>query len=122
MYRIGINGGFASAHFLRGYAGTCEALHGHNYKVEAVVTADSLDDVGLGIDFRRLREKLGGVLAELDHRLLNDLPEFAEQNPSAELISRLIFRRLAAALAAEPVTVAEVKVWESEGCWATYCP
>ena len=37
MYRIKVYDRFASAHYLDGYNGKCEALHGHNWKVEVEV-------------------------------------------------------------------------------------
>ena len=33
MYEISIEQHFDAAHFLRGYRGKCEALHGHRFKV-----------------------------------------------------------------------------------------
>ena len=47
MYRIRVIDGFSAAHQLKGYEGRCEGLHGHNWKVEAEVEGDNLDDVGM---------------------------------------------------------------------------
>ncbi len=121
MYRLGVTARFASAHFLRGYRGSCEAMHGHNYRVEARVEAASLDEVGLGIDFRELKRLLGEVVAGLDHRLLNDLPAFAEQNPSSELIARHVYQELAPKLPPDARLV-EVRVWETDDTWASWIP
>ncbi|MBW1659729.1 MAG: 6-carboxytetrahydropterin synthase, partial [Deltaproteobacteria bacterium] len=37
MYEIKIIRFFSAAHFLKDYHGKCEALHGHNWKVEVMV-------------------------------------------------------------------------------------
>ena len=44
-FSIRIEARFESAHFLRSYRGVAEPLHGHSYKVEAVLSA-----AGAGVD------------------------------------------------------------------------
>lgn len=60
---------FAAAHFITYEDGACEPLHGHNYRVEVEVEAP-LNEAGYVVDFVGLRERVGGILAELDHRVL----------------------------------------------------
>jgi 6-pyruvoyltetrahydropterin/6-carboxytetrahydropterin synthase len=90
----------SAAHVLRGYAGACERVHGHNFKVEVEVHGRSLDDVGMAIDFYELERMTQEILAPFDHRLLNDVPPFSEVNPTAENIARHVFEALAEALGA----------------------
>jgi 6-pyruvoyltetrahydropterin/6-carboxytetrahydropterin synthase len=118
-YRLGVSAEFSAAHFLRGYQGSCEAVHGHNYRVEVVAEARELDGVGLGLDFRALKKELHAVIDPLDHRLLNDLPAFRENNPSSELIARHIFEQLAPRLEGGPARLEEVKLWETADAWAS---
>lgn len=120
MYELKIEDHFAAAHNLRGYKGACEALHGHNWKVEVLVRADKLDDIGLAIDFKELKDALCWVLDQLDHKYLNDLPEFSIENPSSENIARHIFGKLAERLAGTNVKVHKVTAWESEKACASY--
>jgi 6-pyruvoyltetrahydropterin/6-carboxytetrahydropterin synthase len=120
MYRIGVRTEFSAAHFLAGYRGSCEAIHGHNYRVEAVVRVEQVDEIGLGLDFRELKRHLGEVTGELDHKLLNEVPAFRERNPSSENIARHIFERLSLRLGPGPARLAEVKVWETDDAWAAY--
>lgn len=75
---------FSSAHVLRGYPGACERVHGHNFRVEVVVRATALDELGMGLDFRELTAMTEALTAGLDHRLLNEVPPFDEVNPTAE--------------------------------------
>ncbi len=122
MYEISVESHFDAAHFLRGYQGKCEALHGHRYKVVVTVKTSRLNDIGLAFDFTELKKHLADTLADYDHTCLNDLPSFAENNPSAENIASTIYEKLKPRLAAIPVTLASVGVWESPDSWVTYTP
>ena len=122
MYLSTITASFSAAHALRNYGGKCERLHGHNWKIEVLTSTETLDEAGMGLDFTVLRERLGAVLAALDHRFLNDLEPFQACSPSSELIARHIFERLAPNLDDGRVRLVAVKVWESEGSWAEYRP
>ena len=119
MYRLNVFDYFSSAHQLKGYRGRCEAVHGHNWKVEAEVQGDVIDDVGLLMDFKHLKSILKDVIDRLDHVMLNDLEEFRNVNPSSELIARHIYRRLRTALP-PGIVLASVTVWESENAKAIY--
>lgn len=59
---------FSAAHFIT-FAGTCERLHGHNYRVTAEV-AGPLDADHLVVDFLALGEQLRMITQELDHYVL----------------------------------------------------
>jgi 6-pyruvoyltetrahydropterin/6-carboxytetrahydropterin synthase len=120
MFKIRVKDGFSSAHMLRGYAGDCERLHGHNYRIEATVVSNELNDIGILIDFRQVKNALKAVLGNLDHRMLNELPEFGIDNPSAENIAKCIFLKMKP-LIQEPAKLLEVEVWETDNCSAVYC-
>jgi len=122
MYRSAITATFSAAHALRNYQGKCERLHGHNWKIEVRTATETLDAAGMGLDFTVLRERLGAVLALLDHRFLNDLEPFQACSPSSELIARHIFEQLEPAVNDGRVRLVAVKVWESEGSWAEFRP
>lgn len=119
MYRIKIYDRFASAHFLKGYKGECESLHGHNWKVEVEVQGENLDDIGMLMDFKLLKGILRDILKELDHRLLNDIDLFCKSNPSSEIIAKNIYSRVREKLP-EGISIYTVSVWESENSAAAY--
>lgn len=94
MYEIAIEDTFDAAHCLRDYEGACSRLHGHTYLVRVAFQFKSIDAAsGLTLDFREAKAVLRSVIDYLDHKYINDLPEFLEQNPSAEAIAKLIFDR-----------------------------
>jgi len=115
---------FSSAHILRGYAGACERIHGHNFRVVVVVRAHELDSLGMGLDFYELLRMTEEITAELDHRLLNEVPPFDELNPTAENLAAHIYRRLVRSLAAseahERVHMHSVTVHEDSRISARY--
>ncbi|MCS7180354.1 MAG: 6-carboxytetrahydropterin synthase QueD [bacterium] len=120
MYEIKVKGEFSSAHMLRNYRGECENLHGHNWKVEVIVSGEVLDRIGLVIDFRILRSKLNIVLKSLDHKNLNLIPFFKNRNPSSENIAFFIFKKLEKLLKNYPIRIQKVIVWENENQCACY--
>lgn len=119
MYRIGVKQNFSSAHFIKDYKGKCENLHGHNYKVEAFVIGDSLDKVGMLIDFSELKKCIKIIIEKLDHTLLNDLEYFNNNNPSSENIAKFIYDEMRKILK-EGITLEKVRIWETEEQYAEY--
>ena len=51
MYYVSVESHFDAAHFLRGYAGKCENLHGHRYKVAVKIASENLDDIGIAFEY-----------------------------------------------------------------------
>ena len=119
MYKVKVISDFSAAHFLRNYKGKCENMHGHNWKVEAVVSSPGVDSLGLVIDFKELKEKLNEILADLDHKVLNNLDYFKNINPTSELIAHYIFVRLKEKISFSRRLEA-VKVWEKDTSCAVY--
>jgi len=121
QWRLRVSSDFSSSHQLRHYEGKCENMHGHNFEVEVDVTGDRLDPkLGILMDFKELKRVLKVVTDELDHRHLNELPAFADQNPSSELLARHVYRRLRDLLAAYPVRLEQVMVSEKASSRAYY--
>jgi len=113
-YTLKVVSDFASAHTLRDYPGACSRMHGHNWKVEAEVEASALDAVGMGIDFKAIRQQVREITDRLDHRYLNEIAPFDEINPTAENIAAFIFSGLSAALNDERIRVRAITLWETE--------
>lgn len=117
---------FSAAHVLHGYAGACNRVHGHNFRVELEVEATELDAIGMAFDFIALEQMAAEVARDFDHRLLNEVPPFDEVNPTAENIAAHFFTRLQgriASLAPERGTrLAAVTVQENTRSSVTFRP
>lgn len=74
MYELIAEGHFDSAHFLHGYDGKCENLHGHRWRVAVTFGADSLVEDGdmrdMVVDFSVVKRAVAEVCDSLDHTLL----------------------------------------------------
>jgi len=92
--------------------------HGHNYVLEVTVCGEIDTALGTIVDLPRLdRVVTERVIDPLDHKHLNvECPEFAELNPSAENIARVIFKRLDGAF--ERAELSNVRVWETPKTFA----
>jgi len=119
MFKLMVESHFSAAHFLREYKGKCENLHGHNWKVEAVFEADSLNSTGMVMDFSDAKKILGECLEEFDHAHINEIGKFKEINPTTENISQHIFETIMDRLP-EGVRIKQVTSWETPGSGATY--
>jgi len=122
MYEISIEQHFDAAHFLRGYQGKCEALHGHRFRVVVKVKSSAVNDIGIAYDFVELKQHLRDILAKFDHTCLNDVPPFDKINPSSENIASTIYNELQPKLVGAPVSLSIVEVWESPQTGVSYTP
>ncbi len=122
MYQISVEQHFDAAHFLRGYQGKCEALHGHRFRVVVKIGASGVNDIGIAYDFTELKRHLGDIVSRFDHSCLNDVPPFDKINPSSENIAATIYSELKPRLAGAPVSLSCVEVWESPRSGVSYSP
>ena len=119
MFELKVTTHFAAAHQLKMVAEKCENLHGHNWKIEARIQGEKLNDAGVLIDFGELKGHLSEIIARLDHQFLNELDPFKDQNPSSEIIARYIAEALQTAIGNQG-SVSSITAWESETACATY--
>ncbi len=120
MWEITQETSVAAAHQLRFAPGEGERLHGHNWRIKAVVQAKELDSRGFVLDFNDLGKTLRALVEPYEHVFLNEIPPFDDLNPSAENIARVVADGLAAKVDDGRVRVLRVEIWENDTCSATY--
>ena len=120
MYRVTVTARFEAAHNLVDYPGGPEPLHGHSYRVDAVLESEKLQRYDLAVDFVPVKQALAAIAKELDYTYLNEHPAFVGRNTSAENLARHFSERLEASGALGWTRVAEVTVWEGPENRATY--
>jgi 6-pyruvoyltetrahydropterin/6-carboxytetrahydropterin synthase len=133
MYRVTREIHFCYGHRLLNYDGKCRHLHGHNGRAVITLQADELDRLGMVMDFSHIKQVITAWIDDtIDHKMLlhrDDpvLPLLRQQgepvhvldvNPTAENIARLIFDFAVS----RGFPVVEVRLWETENCYATYAP
>ena len=116
MYEIKTQAFFSATHHLLNYEGECENQHGHNWMVEAYVRGDILDKSNILIDYEVLKRELNAVLDLLDHKDINELPEFKGESPSSEMIAAFIYGKLKEKI----VQLNKISVWETQTSCASY--
>ena len=80
----------------------------------------ALDRHGYLLDIAEVEPRLDGIVERYRDRMLNDLPEFAGENPSLERFARIIADRIVTDLPAGSVDAITLKLWESETAFASY--
>ena len=98
MFTVEVRDHIMIAHSFRGAVfGPAQALHGATFVIDAAFIAETLDSNGIVIDIGRAHDALKAVLAPLNYRNLDDLPEFRGHNTTTEFLTKYVFDRLAAA-------------------------
>ena len=128
MYSVTKRIEFCYGHRLLHYEGQCKNLHGHNGRVEVDLETTALDARGMVVDFADIKRGIKTWIDQtLDHRMLlhrddpvvpalrqgKELFYVMDENPTAENISKLIFRQLRIM----GLHISRVSLWETPtGC------
>jgi len=118
VYEIGVSAQFEAAHRLTGDFGPATRLHGHTYRLEAVVRGMSLSPEGVLYDIGALREAVDALAALLHYRDLAEVPGLQGINTTAEAVARYCWDTLAGGLAGQGLASLLVRVWESPQVYA----
>jgi len=116
------------AHSFKGdIFGPAQGMHGATYVVDLEMRRPTLDDDGLVVDIGLASQQLAAVLAELNYKNLDEVPEFAGKNTTTEFLASIIFERIANLIkqgelgpAASGLTSLKVTLHESHIAWAAY--
>ena len=128
MFSVTVRDHIMIAHSLRGEVfGPAQRLHGATYVVDATFSRVELDSDDIVVDIGRATEVLRGVLADLNYRNLDEVPELAGRNTTTEVLARLIADRLAGRVesgglgdSASGLARIGVTLRESHIAWASY--
>lgn len=121
MYTVAVRRDFTAQHYLVGGDwGAENQWHSHFYQLEVRLEGARLDQHGFLVDIVDIERRLDALIATYRDRTLNDLPEFADLNPSIEHLSRIAATALASQLTAPTVSALTVTVWENSIAWASY--
>jgi 6-pyruvoyltetrahydropterin/6-carboxytetrahydropterin synthase len=119
MYLLCLHSGFTARHRLVGGDwGAENSPHPHSYRIEWELRANELDRHGYLVDLLEVERSLGEVVERYRDAMLNELPEFADANPSLERFVKILWDRLAATL--PKGTECVVRLWENDAAWAGF--
>ncbi len=134
---------FDAGHRLQNHESLCSNAHGHRYVALITCRAPELDSVGRVIDFGKIKEIVGSWINEnWDHGFIyeagdpvgewlsnedrctdvGDLMKTFEMAtpPTAENMSKFLFRVASDFLAAYNIEVTNVRLYETPNCYADY--
>ncbi|RSN17693.1 hypothetical protein DMC63_20750 [Streptomyces sp. WAC 05977] len=128
MFSITVRDHVMVAHSFRGEVfGPAQRLHGATFLVDATFRRSELDADNIVVDIGKATEELKAVLADLNYRNLDDVPEFAGINTSTEYLAKVVADRLADRVhtgalgeGARGLESLTVSLHESHVAWASY--
>jgi 6-pyruvoyltetrahydropterin/6-carboxytetrahydropterin synthase len=121
MYELSVSRTFVAQHYLTvPDPGPEGELHSHRYEADLRLRGESLNEYGYLVDIDDVRAALDRVVDRYRDATLNDLPEFAEKNPSAEHFAREFCDRALADLDAGGASEASLRLWEDEEAWVAF--
>jgi len=145
-YRICKSFEFSAAHMLSSsWTEKCQKIHGHNYRVEVVLSSSELNKDGMVLDFGKLKQAMKELIAQFDHSYIvsaNDLQPEQDNvkksvvmgNPTSENIARTIYARLNKIIQQEfaaerekssngymrTVEIDRIRVYETPNSWSEF--
>ncbi|MFV3076739.1 6-pyruvoyl trahydropterin synthase family protein [Niveispirillum fermenti] len=128
MYSLTVRDHIMIAHsFVGAIFGPAQALHGATFVVDAEFRRRHLSSDGLVVDIGAASTLLKEVLAPLNYRNLDEVPELRGRNTTTEFLAGEIHRRLATgiragALGADGAALdsLRIRLSESHVAWAAY--
>ncbi len=118
MYEIYVAAGFEAAHRLVGDFGPATRTHGHTYRMEVIVRGERLMNDGTLYDIGRLRPAVEELAASLHYRDLNEVPDLAGTNTTAEAVAHYCWDKLAPSLNDQGLDSLTVRIWENSQVYA----
>jgi 6-pyruvoyltetrahydropterin/6-carboxytetrahydropterin synthase len=121
MYTVAVRRDFIAQHYLIGGDwGAENEWHSHYYQVEVKLAGETLNQHGYLVDIMDIEANLNVLVAAFRDKTLNDLPEFANLNPSIEHFSRIFCQAMNGRIHAPNVSEITVQIWENDIAWASY--
>ncbi|MBM4412040.1 MAG: 6-carboxytetrahydropterin synthase [Chloroflexi bacterium] len=118
MFEVGVVAQFEAAHRLVGDFGPAQRMHGHTYRVEAIVYGTTLKSDGTLFDITVLQDAVGAVVKQLHYQNLDEIAGLNTRNTTAEVVADYIWHQVAPALRNVGLIDLRVAVWESPSAWA----
>ena len=121
MYTVAVRQDFIARHALVGGDwGEENEPHAHHYVIEVQLEGRNLDTHGYLTDICDIESALDAQVAYYRDKMLNELPEFADLNPSIEHFARILCQTVAAQIQTHHLDAMIVKLWENEQAWAQF--
>lgn len=122
MYELSVSRDFVAQHYLTVPSpppGEGEP-HSHHYEVDVRFRTPELGAYGYVVDIDDVEATLDELVDRYRDELLNDRPEFGDDNPSVERFAALFGDRVESGLNDDTPTELTVRIWEDDVAWASH--
>ncbi len=120
-YTVAVERDFIARHkLIGGDWGPENELHSHHYRVELGLEGPELDRHGYLVDIVDIEAALDSLIGAYRDKILNELAEFKDLNPSIERLARLFCEAICEHVQASNVSSVTVKIWENQIAWASF--
>ncbi len=121
MFTLTIRDYLKCAHSLKGEIfGPAQLMHVITYEVEAVFMTDELDEYGLIVDFASTQSALQDILAVMNFKNLDEVPQLRGKNTTTEFLCQYIHEHISNAVADQFVGSLRVVLRESAVAEVSY--
>ena len=115
MYAVSVDRSLVAQHYLTvPNPGPEGEPHSHHFTVEATFRGPELNRFEYLVDIDAVTAAMDAVADRYRDRLLNDLPEFEDANPSAERFARAFGDRLLERLEPDGATELRIEITEDD--------
>jgi 6-pyruvoyltetrahydropterin/6-carboxytetrahydropterin synthase len=121
MYKLAVKKDFIAQHFLIGGDwGPENQKHSHHYRIEIQLEAMALDKHGFLVDIVEVNGNLEKLVSYYRDRVLNELAEFKDINPSIENLANISYRTLYPSFHEFGIEGLRVEIWEDDIARVSY--
>jgi len=101
MYAVEVRDHVMIAHSIKGEAfGPAQKLHGATYVIDVRFLREELDENDIVLDIGLAIDTVKSVLSSINYSNLDDHPDFKGRRSTTETVSRWVFDKMKAAIAA----------------------
>ncbi|WP_058533490.1 6-pyruvoyl trahydropterin synthase family protein [Legionella saoudiensis] len=112
---------FIAQHFLFGKDfGPENKVHSHHYTFELEIENALLDSYNFLIDIVDVQSHIDHIIHLFQDKILNEIPEFLNQNPSLEFFSKVLWKKFKEHLPCPENSLLTIRLWEDNIAQATY--
>lgn len=117
MFENSVSIDFTAIHAICGQSGPIEESHEHKWRCEATFVTSKLDQSGMAIDFRIVKNALMEISKFIDGKNLNNISQFSGKSVSAETVALYFYEELSKIFGKQ---LKNVTVWEDNDRRVTY--
>jgi 6-pyruvoyltetrahydropterin/6-carboxytetrahydropterin synthase len=120
MIEVGVARTFHAMHRLPQEVGAASHEHEHDYRVEAIVRGDALDESGMLLNLDLLEDALAACLDELDGADLETVPALSGRPTTVEMVADHVWQGVQDRLGLSGgLRSLRVTLYESADAWAS---